>query len=146
MNMDSWAPPLFFGVMKLDIFIFYVASMYFEFLNGFLLCFHGLISDCRCLVMWSNLVCDAGGIISFWRSRQSKGFPEDNSGWSDIKLFASFLYEPLIVWAQRVLVGSLQRVLTVQYSIPNFVQISPECRDLISRIFVFDPAEVFTIF
>nr|QBW95799.1 sucrose non-fermenting 1-related protein kinase 2.3 [Oxytropis ochrocephala] len=35
-----------------------------------------------------------------------------------------------------------QRVLSVQYSIPNFVQISPECRDLISRIFVFDPERI----
>ncbi|MCI19646.1 serine/threonine-protein kinase SRK2E-like, partial [Trifolium medium] len=36
---------------------------------------------------------------------------------------------------------TIQRVLSVQYSIPDNVQISPECRHLISRIFVFDPAE-----
>lgn len=41
-----------------------------------------------------------------------------------------------------VLVGSLQRILNVQYSVPDIVQISPECHDLISRIFVFDPAAV----
>lgn len=35
---------------------------------------------------------------------------------------------------------TIQRILNVQYSIPDFVQISPECCDLISRIFVFDPA------
>ncbi|KAJ1419103.1 Protein kinase domain [Sesbania bispinosa] len=35
--------------------------------------------------------------------------------------------------------------LSVQYSIPDSVQISPECRHLISRIFVFDPAERITI-
>jgi serine/threonine-protein kinase SRK2 len=52
----------------------------------------------------------------------------------------------LWLWAQLVLVGSLQRVLSVQYSVPDFVQISPECRDIISRIFVFDPAEVISIF
>ncbi|KAL2348423.1 hypothetical protein Fmac_002423 [Flemingia macrophylla] len=40
---------------------------------------------------------------------------------------------------------TIQRVLSVQYSIPDFVQISPECRHLISRIFVFDPAERITI-
>ncbi|XP_057449482.1 serine/threonine-protein kinase SRK2I-like [Lotus japonicus] len=40
---------------------------------------------------------------------------------------------------------TIQRVLTVQYSIPDFVQVSPECRHLISRIFVFDPAERITI-
>ncbi|XP_054824623.1 serine/threonine-protein kinase SRK2I-like [Prosopis cineraria] len=40
---------------------------------------------------------------------------------------------------------TIQRVLSVQYSIPDIVQISPECRDLISRIFVFDPAERITI-
>ena len=38
--------------------------------------------------------------------------------------------------------GSTQRILSVQYSIPDCVQISTECRDLISRIFVFDPATV----
>lgn len=43
---------------------------------------------------------------------------------------------------QLILVGKLQRILSVQYSIPDFVQISPECRQLISRIFVSDPAEV----
>ncbi|XP_020216636.1 serine/threonine-protein kinase SRK2E isoform X3 [Cajanus cajan] len=37
---------------------------------------------------------------------------------------------------------TIQRVFSVQYSIPDFVQISPECRHLISRIFVFDPAEL----
>ncbi|TKY45720.1 Serine/threonine-protein kinase SRK2I [Spatholobus suberectus] len=40
---------------------------------------------------------------------------------------------------------TIQRVLSVQYSIPDFVQISPECCHLISRIFVFDPAERITI-
>ncbi|RDY10995.1 Serine/threonine-protein kinase SRK2E, partial [Mucuna pruriens] len=40
---------------------------------------------------------------------------------------------------------TIQRVLSVQYSIPDIVQISPECRHLISRIFVFDPAERITI-
>ncbi|KAK7252847.1 hypothetical protein RIF29_37087 [Crotalaria pallida] len=40
---------------------------------------------------------------------------------------------------------TIQRVLSVQYSIPDFVQISPECHHLISRIFVFDPAERITI-
>ncbi|OIV92890.1 hypothetical protein TanjilG_01024 [Lupinus angustifolius] len=40
---------------------------------------------------------------------------------------------------------TIQRVLSVQYSIPDFVHISSECRHLISRIFVFDPAERITI-
>ncbi|XP_028189306.1 serine/threonine-protein kinase SRK2I-like, partial [Glycine soja] len=40
---------------------------------------------------------------------------------------------------------TIQRVLSVQYSIPGGVQISPECGHLISRIFVFDPAEVISI-
>ncbi|KAJ8770803.1 hypothetical protein K2173_021450 [Erythroxylum novogranatense] len=35
---------------------------------------------------------------------------------------------------------TIQRILNVQYSIPDVVQISPECRHLISRIFVADPA------
>ncbi|OMP02094.1 hypothetical protein COLO4_11351 [Corchorus olitorius] len=40
---------------------------------------------------------------------------------------------------------TIQRILTVQYSIPDFVQISPECRHLISRIFVADPTARITI-
>lgn len=43
---------------------------------------------------------------------------------------------------RHVIYGSLQRVLSVQYSIPEFVQISQECHNLISRIFVADPAAV----
>uniref|UniRef100_A0A2N9FYU2 non-specific serine/threonine protein kinase n=1 Tax=Fagus sylvatica TaxID=28930 RepID=A0A2N9FYU2_FAGSY len=35
---------------------------------------------------------------------------------------------------------TIQRILSVQYSIPDCVQISQECRHLISRIFVADPA------
>uniref|UniRef100_A0A0D9VWC8 non-specific serine/threonine protein kinase n=1 Tax=Leersia perrieri TaxID=77586 RepID=A0A0D9VWC8_9ORYZ len=34
---------------------------------------------------------------------------------------------------------TIQRILGVQYSIPDYVHISPECRDLIARIFVSDP-------
>ncbi|PWA36854.1 protein kinase superfamily protein [Artemisia annua] len=37
---------------------------------------------------------------------------------------------------------TIQRILNVQYSIPSYVHISPECRHLISRIFVADPAKV----
>lgn len=37
-----------------------------------------------------------------------------------------------------------QRILGVQYSIPDYVHISPECQDLISRIFVANPATVST--
>ncbi|KAL4555730.1 hypothetical protein LXL04_038358 [Taraxacum kok-saghyz] len=36
---------------------------------------------------------------------------------------------------------TIQRILNVQYSIPSYVHISPECRHLISRIFVADPAK-----
>jgi hypothetical protein len=36
----------------------------------------------------------------------------------------------------------LQRILSVQYSIPDYVHISVECRHLLSRIFVANPAKV----
>nr|QLL22063.1 SnRK2.2 [Fagopyrum tataricum] len=39
----------------------------------------------------------------------------------------------------------IQRILTVQYSMPNNINISPECRHLISRIFVGEPATRITI-
>ncbi|KAJ6805419.1 serine/threonine-protein kinase SAPK10 [Iris pallida] len=35
---------------------------------------------------------------------------------------------------------TIQRILSVQYSIPDYVHISEECRELISRIFVANPA------
>ncbi|XP_038887637.1 serine/threonine-protein kinase SRK2E isoform X1 [Benincasa hispida] len=40
---------------------------------------------------------------------------------------------------------TIQRILNVQYSIPDYVLISPECRHLISRIFVADPTKRITI-
>ncbi|KAK9056690.1 hypothetical protein SSX86_024052 [Deinandra increscens subsp. villosa] len=40
---------------------------------------------------------------------------------------------------------TIQRILNVQYSIPSYVHISPECRHLISRIFVADPAKRITM-
>ncbi|ONH96579.1 hypothetical protein PRUPE_7G138200 [Prunus persica] len=40
---------------------------------------------------------------------------------------------------------TIQRILSVQYSIPDSVQISRECLELISRIFVPDPAARITI-
>ncbi|MBA0549605.1 hypothetical protein Golob_020626 [Gossypium lobatum] len=40
---------------------------------------------------------------------------------------------------------TIHRIIHVQYSIPDYVHISPECRHLISRIFVADPAERISI-
>ncbi|GMP28104.1 hypothetical protein CsSME_00003784 [Camellia sinensis var. sinensis] len=40
---------------------------------------------------------------------------------------------------------TIQRILQVQYSIPDNIQISHECRHLISRIFVEDPTKRITI-
>ncbi|XP_076946852.1 serine/threonine-protein kinase SRK2E-like [Bidens hawaiensis] len=40
---------------------------------------------------------------------------------------------------------TIHRILNVQYSIPENIQISPECRHLISRIFVADPAQRITM-
>lgn len=39
----------------------------------------------------------------------------------------------------------LQRILAVKYSIPPALKISPECQDLLSRIFVANPAERITL-
>ncbi|XP_076956170.1 serine/threonine-protein kinase SRK2I-like [Bidens hawaiensis] len=40
---------------------------------------------------------------------------------------------------------TIHRIVHVQYSIPENIQISPECRHLISRIFVADPAQRITM-
>ncbi|MQL87272.1 hypothetical protein Taro_019819 [Colocasia esculenta] len=40
---------------------------------------------------------------------------------------------------------TIQRILNVQYSIPDYVHISPECLDLIKRIFVANPSMRITI-
>ncbi|XVE49146.1 hypothetical protein DITRI_Ditri01bG0058900 [Diplodiscus trichospermus] len=40
---------------------------------------------------------------------------------------------------------TIHRILNVQYSIPDYVHISPECHHLISRIFVADPAKRISI-
>jgi serine/threonine-protein kinase SRK2 len=39
----------------------------------------------------------------------------------------------------------MQRILSVQYSIPDYVHISAECRHLLSRIFVANPSKRITI-
>lgn len=48
-----------------------------------------------------------------------------------------------LIWLKSFPV--IQRILNVQYSIPDYVHISPECRHLISRIFVADPAKVISV-
>ncbi|CAD6269551.1 unnamed protein product [Miscanthus lutarioriparius] len=40
---------------------------------------------------------------------------------------------------------TIQKILGVQYAVPDYVHISPECRDLISRIFVANPADRITM-
>lgn len=40
---------------------------------------------------------------------------------------------------------TINRILSVQYSVPENIQISEECRHLISRIFVGDPAQRITM-
>ncbi|KAF2540143.1 hypothetical protein F2Q68_00028609 [Brassica cretica] len=37
---------------------------------------------------------------------------------------------------------TIQRILNVQYTIPDYVRISSECKHLLSRIFVADPDKV----
>jgi serine/threonine-protein kinase SRK2 len=39
-----------------------------------------------------------------------------------------------------------QRILEVQYSIPENIELSPECRHLLSRIFVGEPTEVYYLY
>lgn len=55
-------------------------------------------------------------------------------------VYSSFIDFSLLLTYSSV--GHWQRILNVQYSIPDYVHISPECRHLISRIFVADPAKV----
>ncbi|WOL06114.1 serine/threonine-protein kinase SAPK3-like [Canna indica] len=38
-----------------------------------------------------------------------------------------------------------QRILSVQYSIPDYIRVSPECRQLLSQIFVANPSKRITI-
>ncbi|KAI4382035.1 hypothetical protein MLD38_008046 [Melastoma candidum] len=40
---------------------------------------------------------------------------------------------------------TIQRILSVQYSIPDYIRVSNDCRNLLSRIFVADPAKRITI-
>ena len=40
----------------------------------------------------------------------------------------------------------VQRILSVQYAIPDFVRVSMECRHLLSRIFVANPEQVIVFY
>jgi len=96
-------------------------------------------SDCRCVVLWGDLICHVGGCISFWGSRGTYKFPKDDSGNILHLCLGQF---SIIIQLLFLNCWILQRILKVQYSIPDYVQISPECRHLISRIFVADPEQV----
>ena len=39
----------------------------------------------------------------------------------------------------------LERILAVDYNFPTSIPVSPECKDLLSRILVADPAKRYTI-
>jgi len=36
--------------------------------------------DCRCMVMWSNIICNAGRSLSVWGPSWSEELQEDNWG------------------------------------------------------------------
>jgi len=40
----------------------------------------------------------------------------------------------------------VQRILSIQYAIPDFVRVSMECRHLLSRIFVANPEQVIVFY
>lgn len=40
---------------------------------------------------------------------------------------------------------TIQKILGVQYTVPDYVHVTPECRDLISRIFVANPEDRITM-
>lgn len=40
---------------------------------------------------------------------------------------------------------TIQRIMAVSYHIPSAVKITPECRDILQRIFVADPTQRITI-
>lgn len=68
------------------------------------------------------------------------------SGYVDALYIRSYLYCVWFLLIIYLLVAgvalSIQRILSVQYTIPDYVHISVECRHLLSRIFVANPAKV----
>jgi serine/threonine-protein kinase SRK2 len=48
----------------------------------------------------------------------------------------------LLCSAELMYLIFLQRILSVQYAVPDFVRVSMECRHLLSRIFVAIPEQV----
>lgn len=99
------------------------------------------ISDCRCVVMWGYIICHACWCISFWGSWWTQGLPKDNTSISLGLIIASSICYTNLIW-KCPSYYFLQRILSVQYSIPDGVQISTEGHHLISRIFVADPGAV----
>ena len=110
----------------------------------------------RCLVLRRDTVCNARGIISIWRSRGSKELPQDDQRNHLIHLlFPSdghhsllqlFCLVNLKAWNSesdaKCARCAWQRILGVQYSIPDYVRVSSDCRRLLSQIFVSDPSKV----
>ena len=101
----------------------------------------------RRLVLWCYTVRDARGIISIWRSWGSKELPENDQ--RNHLPFPSVGYHNLLqllvwwIWKQFKCVScACQRILGVQYSFPDYVRVSSDCRRLLSQIFVADPSKV----
>ncbi|KAJ6942058.1 serine/threonine-protein kinase SRK2A-like [Populus alba x Populus x berolinensis] len=61
--------------------------------------------------------------------------------------FASLFYSnyPLFFTAHEFFIVYLQRIMAVQYKIPDYVHISQDCRHLLSHIFVANPSRRITI-
>lgn len=93
------------------------------------------------MVLWSDSVCYAGGSIPVWRPRGPKEFQENNQ--CITFSFISLLFIDVQCSLSMIpLLFFLQRIMSVQYKIPDYVHISQDCRHLISRIFVASPSRV----
>lgn len=95
----------------------------------------------RCMVLWSDSLCNAGGSIPIWGPRGSKKFPENHQCNLFFMILMDRFIKGLLFLTLHILI---QRIMAVQYKIPDYVHISQDCRHLLSRIFVANPARVCT--
>lgn len=110
--------------------------------------FLGAIPAGWCMVVRCDVICYAGRSIPFWRSGWSKELQENHPSkpffclWSFDSLNLCFWY--VVEFAPNECFGDLyQRIMSVQYKIPDYVHISQDCRHLLSRLFVANPSRVY---
>lgn len=98
-------------------------------------------SDSRCVVLWSDSLCDACWCLPLWGPWWPQEFQKDHWG-NNLRTFQLSIIRSQLLVSYALCIFCSQRIMSIQYKIPEYVHVSQDCRQLLSRIFVANPAKV----